>query len=237
MPDSLTPRRFITASSTTNPSEMRDRVRRQRREGRDDVGDAGGHRDRDGQHVVDQQGAGRDQRGVAAEVGPADRVRAAAVRVGVAGLPVGGDDHDEQHDDGSGHPRGQVQQRQRRRGSSTEQDLLGRVRVGRQRVAAEDRQRQLLGQQRLARGCSLRRGRPTSSRFGIRNTIPSDGAGRDARRDLDAILMPATPLLIGRPRGDWPLARRGRRSTEAVPGRRSRHDRHRDPRLRPAADR
>ena len=89
VPDSLTPRRFISASSATRPELTAHRVRRERRDRRDDVGDSGRDGDRDGQDVVDQQGAGRDQGGVAAEVGAADGVRPAAVRVGVTGLPVG----------------------------------------------------------------------------------------------------------------------------------------------------
>lgn len=120
----------------------------QRWDCRDDVRHTGGHRHRDGQHVVDQQRARGDQSGIAAQVGPAHRVRSAASGIGVAGLAVGQHHHHQQQYDGARDPGRKVQQRQPPQ-AEHQQDLFGGVRVGRQRVAAEDREGQLLGQQRL----------------------------------------------------------------------------------------
>ena len=64
VPDSLTPRRFITREQRDQPETIATACGAERRERRDDVVHAGGHRHRDRQHVVDQQRAGRDQRGV-----------------------------------------------------------------------------------------------------------------------------------------------------------------------------
>jgi len=45
----------------------------------------------DGEHIVDQQRAGSSKPGRLPEVGPGDGIGTAAIRVGPAGLPVGGD--------------------------------------------------------------------------------------------------------------------------------------------------
>ncbi len=125
-------------------------VRVQRRDRGRDVVHAGGHRHRDGEHVVGQQRAGREQPERPAQVLPRHLVGAAAARVLVHGLPVGGDDHRQQDHDPQGNGCGEVQQ-----GDPTEaqhqQDLLGGVRHGRERVGGEDRQRDPLGQQLLRR--------------------------------------------------------------------------------------
>jgi hypothetical protein len=67
----------------------------------------------------------------------------------MTGLAVGQHHHDEQQDDRAGDPRRQVQQRQPTQ-AEHEQDLFCGVGIRRQRVAAEHREGQFLGQQRLA---------------------------------------------------------------------------------------
>ncbi len=72
-------------------------------EGRGERGHAGGDRDRDVEHVVDDEGGSGDQRGAAAEVGPGNGVGPAAVREGGDDLPVRQGEHPEQDGDGDGH--------------------------------------------------------------------------------------------------------------------------------------
>jgi hypothetical protein len=129
-----------------------------------DVRHTGRYRDRNGQDVVDEQGGGGDQGGVSVEVGPADGVGAAAVRIGVAGLPVRGDDDDEQQQNCRGDPGRQVQECEPAE-AQHQQDLLGGVCVGRQRVAAEHRERQLLREQRVAESFAAQ-GSPHEESFG-----------------------------------------------------------------------
>jgi hypothetical protein len=105
-------------------------------------------RDRDGEHVVDEQRAGRRQAGRAAEVDAGDGVGTAPVRKGPAGLPIGRDDHHQQDRDHHRHVPGEVEGGQATQ-AQDEQDLLGGVRDRGQRVAAEHRHRQPLGQQGL----------------------------------------------------------------------------------------
>ena len=61
-PDSRTPRRFIAASSATNPRAIATRYGFSPGNAEMMLSDAGGDRDRDGQDVVDQQRAGHHQR-------------------------------------------------------------------------------------------------------------------------------------------------------------------------------
>jgi hypothetical protein len=116
---------------------------------RGDRGDARDDRDGDGQHVVDEQRAGRDESGPGAEVPAADRVGPAAVRIGVARLPVGGDDDDQQRDHADGQPRREVQHPQAAQ-SEHEDDLLGRVGHGAEWIRAEDGEGEPLRQEGLA---------------------------------------------------------------------------------------
>ena len=67
-PDSLTPRRLTTVSSTTKPSDSATACGASAGHRARDRRDAGDDRDRDRQHVVDQQRRGRDERRVLAEV-------------------------------------------------------------------------------------------------------------------------------------------------------------------------
>ena len=77
------------------------------------------------------------------EVDGRDLVVAATRRVGPHVLPVGGDDHDHDRDHGQADPR---RDEERRHASDREgqQDLVGGVGHGRQRVRGEDRQRDAL---------------------------------------------------------------------------------------------
>ena len=74
--------------------------------GRAEVLDAGGDRHGDGEDVVDEQRAGDGEAGPGAEVGVGHLVVAAAARVGVHVLPVGGHDGEHQHDDRDARSRG-----------------------------------------------------------------------------------------------------------------------------------
>ena len=103
-----------------------DRVGSQRRDRAGDRCDAGNDRHGDGEHVIDQQGSRGRQRRVLAEVGPTDRVGAAAVRVGGAGLAIGRDHDHQQDDDPQSDPRGQAQHREAAE-PEHQQDLLGGV--------------------------------------------------------------------------------------------------------------
>src|SRR5215203_3430392 len=100
VPDSLTPRRFIRASTATKSSESATACGPQTQEGRGDCVHPGGYRYRDGEYVVDEQGTRRYEGGVASQILPADRVRPTAVGVGVTGLPIRHDYHCEQDHDG-----------------------------------------------------------------------------------------------------------------------------------------
>src|SRR5437879_6149080 len=63
-----------------------------------DRGDAGGHRDHDGQEVVDDEGARRDETGYHAEVLARDDVAATTLRIRADHLQIA-DDHDREDDD------------------------------------------------------------------------------------------------------------------------------------------
>src|SRR5262249_42671222 len=117
-----------------------------RRDGRRDRGDPGRDRYRDGQRVVDEQRRGRHQRRVGAKVLATDDVGPAAVRIGVQGLAVAGDDDHEQRNDEE-RDRDQVAERGHARGRDEDnEDLLGREGGRRDRVGREDPQREPLRQ-------------------------------------------------------------------------------------------
>jgi hypothetical protein len=90
------------------------------------AGNAGRHRHRDREHVVDHQRAGHGHADARAEVGGGDLVVAAAGGVRVHVLPVGRDDHEHEQPDRERDPRrvGDVGQPA---GRENEQDFLRRV--------------------------------------------------------------------------------------------------------------
>ena len=109
--------------------------------------DAAGDAHRDGEDVVDEQGRAGDQRRDRAEVLLGDDVGAAAARVGEDRLAVAGDD-DRQQDGDDQRDRHQVVERRHADAGlhgEHQDDLLGGVGGGGDRVAGEDRQRDLLG--------------------------------------------------------------------------------------------
>ena len=113
---------------------------------RDDGGDAGGDRHRDGEDVVDEQRRAGDERRVLAEVLAAHHVAAAAARVGEDRLAVRRD-HDRQQDRHRDPDRDQrVEAEGEARGADRddEEDLLGGVGGGRDGVGGEDRERDRL---------------------------------------------------------------------------------------------
>ena len=120
------------------PLELRDR---------DDRGDAGRDRHRDGEDVVDEQRRARDERRVLAEVLAADDVGAAAARVREDRLPVRRrDDREQERDRDRDRDKLREPEREARRPDrDDEEDLLGRVRGRRDRVGREDRERDRLG--------------------------------------------------------------------------------------------
>ncbi len=111
-----------------------------RRERGRDRGNAGRHRHGDREHVVDEQRAARDERGRDAEVLPRHDVRAAAARIGEEGLAVARRDDGEQHDDDQRQRHQVAEGEHARHGHQDEEDLLGRVGRGGDRVRGEDRQ-------------------------------------------------------------------------------------------------
>ena len=117
----------------------------QARERRRDLLHGGRGRHRDGQHVVDEQGRGRDERDGAPDVPAGDRVRAATGRVGDADLAVADRDDRQQEADRDAHLEA-VGERRDAAEDQDAQDLLGRVRRRADRVRAEDRERLLLRQ-------------------------------------------------------------------------------------------
>ena len=112
MPDSRTPRRFITAMTATTTTAISVTCEFSAGEGRGQVGHARGHRHRHGQRVVDHQRAGHGHADPRPEVGGGDLVVAAAGRVGVHVLPVGGDHDQHQQADGERDPRRVADERQ-----------------------------------------------------------------------------------------------------------------------------
>ena len=127
-----------------------DLVTAQGRDGGGGVLDAGRDGDRDREDVVDEQGAGDGEAGLRTEVDRGHLVVAAAARVGVDVLPVRRDDDDHDEDDGErdlpgvGDDEGAAGQAQH------EEDLVGRIRHGRERVAGEDREGETLREERVA---------------------------------------------------------------------------------------
>ena len=192
----------------------RDGMRRKGRDGARHGGHTGHHRDRDRQHVVDQQARGGDQRRVLAEVVAADRVGAAAVRIGVAGLPVRGDHDHSSSTTAAADPGGEVQERDPAE-PKHEHDLLGGVRHRRERVGAEDRQGEPLRQQRVAEPVGAERPADEEARHGpgVRGhasvLVPRARGGRNP----DAFLTPAGRNL------DAPLTHERRHGRPAGGGR------------------
>ena len=115
--------------------DQRADVRRRRRD-----------RHRDGQRVVDQQGAGHGQAGVAPEVDRRDLVVTPTRRVGVHVLPVARD-HREQHDDDREPDPRRERVRRHPGHRQREEDLLRCIGHRRHGVRGEDRKRDPLRQQ------------------------------------------------------------------------------------------
>jgi len=128
------------------PHRELDAPRVERRERRDDVVHARGDRHRDGHDVVHEQGGRDDEPRLLAEVLRRDLVVAAARGIGLDELAVGEHDDREQHDDGECDP-GPVRDEAEAAAEQDEDELLRRIRDRRERVAREDRQRQMLGEQ------------------------------------------------------------------------------------------
>ena len=117
------------------------------RRDRDDGGDAGGDRHRDGEDVVDEQRRAGDERRVLAEVLAADDVAAAAARVGEDRLAVRRDDDRRAGSRPRSRSGSSVSSPSARLDAPTrddEEDLLGRVRGRRDGVGREDRERDRL---------------------------------------------------------------------------------------------
>ena len=117
------------------------------RRDRDDGGDAGRDRHRDGEDVVDEQRRAGDERRVLAEVLAADDVAAAAARVGEDRLAV----RERRRSRAGARPRSRSgpacrgpSARLDAADRGDEEDLLGGVRGRRDRVGGEDRQRDRL---------------------------------------------------------------------------------------------
>ena len=115
-------------------------------ERRVDRRDTGGHRYRDGEHVVDQDRRARHQRRHLPEVLARHDIAAAPLRVGLDRLAVAGDDDREQdaHDESEGDD--VIERRHARHGHEHEQDLLRRIGRRRDRVAGEHGESDGLGQ-------------------------------------------------------------------------------------------
>ncbi len=148
MPDSRTPRRFATRQEDDEGDRETHLVRLERGHGGRQSEHARGDRDGDGEDVVDEERRRRDEARQPSEVVLGDDVGAAARLVGVHRLRVGEDD-DRQHccdHDGDRHD----QAGRRRRGCDQhDEPRLGRVGHRRQRVGGEDRQGELLRDERV----------------------------------------------------------------------------------------
>ena len=144
-PDSRRPRRLATVRSA---SAMRRELDAPRQELRDDGGDrcdAGGHRDRHGHHVVEDQGRRREDRRHRVDVRLRHGVRATARRVRVGDLAIRGRDDEEQQGDRDRDRHGEDEPG-RAGGHQHEDDLLGGVGRGADRVGREDGEGLGLGQ-------------------------------------------------------------------------------------------
>ncbi len=157
---------------------------------RAEVGRGRRDRDRDGQRVVHQQGAGHGQAGARAEVDRGDLVVAPARRIGPHVLAVARH-HGQQHDhDRQPDPRG-VRVGRHPGDRQRQEDLLGRVGDRRHRVGGEDRQRDALGQQVVGQPVAALRPADQDALDGDaelghgRSLCPPAGPGRDSvRADL-----------------------------------------------------
>ncbi len=150
-------------------------------DGRAEVLDARGDRDGDGQDVVDEQGARHGEPGLRPEVGGGHLVVAAAARVGVHVLPVGGDDREHQDDDRERDPGAEVVGRQTGYGED-EQHLAGCVRHRGQRVGGEDGEGDPLREEGLAELVAAQ-GPPDQDPFGH---VGQFGHGEDRKRSKRA---------------------------------------------------
>jgi hypothetical protein len=110
------------------------------------------HRHGDGEDVVDQERRPRDERRDLAEVLLRHDVAAAAARVGVDGLPVAGHHDHEQHadDDRNGRDGPPRLRADLRLQQQHHEDLVGGVGGGRDCIAGEDRECDLLAQTMVA---------------------------------------------------------------------------------------
>ena len=118
----------------------RDAIVVQRGERGGDRGHARGHAHRHRQHVVDEQRRPRDEPGHLAQVVLGDDVGAAAQGIGQDGLPVRAHHHRDEHRDREAD-RDRVDERGGAREHQDEQDLLGGVGDGGERVGREHRER------------------------------------------------------------------------------------------------
>jgi hypothetical protein len=106
-------------------------------ESRGQGGNAGRHADRDGEHVVDEEGAACYEARERAKIVLGDDVGATALRIRENRLPIRARDH--RDEDADGDPdRNREREGRGARGCQDEQDLLGRVRDGGQGVGRED---------------------------------------------------------------------------------------------------
>ena len=143
-------------------------IRRQRREGGDEREHARRDTDRDIEDVIHHQRARRDQAGDRAEILACDDVRPAAARIGRDRLAVGDRDEREQGENGE-RDRHDIAERRRTAEDEDDEQCLGTVRDGGERVRGEDGERLGLRQ-------------PLVRRAGGRDRA-ADQKPLDARRD------------------------------------------------------
>ena len=147
LPASRRPRRLPSVISPIATIAISTRTRVERGDRGRDLLHGRRRRHGDGQHVVDEQRRGGDQRRDPAEVRLGHRVRPAAGRIGDADLAVAeGDDPEQDRDRDADLDREAERRAADAREQEREDDLLGRVGGRRDRVRAEDRERLLLRQ-------------------------------------------------------------------------------------------
>jgi hypothetical protein len=114
-----------------------------------------------------------------------------------------------QQDDGRAGPGRQVQQREAAE-AEHEHDLLGGVGDRRERIRAEDRQREPLRQQGLAEAVAAQRLADEPSRYdaGIGGHTPVLGARSRGSAVLDGFLTVAAAILTGPLRDEFARVRR-----------------------------
>ena len=176
-PDSRTPRRLTSTSSTSTDEAESDRVRRKLGNGRRDGEHARGDRHRGGQDVVGEERGGGDEPGGGAEVLLRDDVRPAAVRIRVDRLAVREHHDREQRRDHDRDRHDQVARGERGR-DQHEQARLGGVGHRRERIRREDRQREPLRQE-LA--LELRERHPSPDKRPLQSPCASDAEATSRR--------------------------------------------------------